>query len=155
MDPNGVDVRTLVELVAKARVREVLESYFHSLDAREQDRLAACFTEDAVATHHSGSESEFTLTGNAEIARYFCELMRTFVASNHNASNVVIRIQGSTASADTFAIATVVGADRVRVRGLRYLDELIEVASGWRIRKRTHIPLWQYETQAVKPHLPR
>jgi len=155
MDPSTVDVPALAELVAKARVREVLESYFHSLDAREQDALAACFTEDAVATHHSGSESEFTLTGNVEIARYFCELMRTFASSNHNASNMVIRIRGATATADTFAIATVVGVDRVRVRGLRYLDKLVEVAGEWRIRTRTHIPLWQYETQAVKPHLPR
>ena len=155
MDPSAADALTLAELVAKTRVREVLERYFHGLDAREQDTIAACFTEDAVATHHSGSESEFTLTGNAEIARYFCELMRTFTASNHNASNVVVRIQGATATADTFAIATVVGADRVRIRGLRYRDELLEVASRWRICKRVHIPIWQYETQAVKPFLPR
>ncbi len=57
--------------------------------------------------------------------------------------------------ADTFVIATVVGADRVRVRGLRYLDELVEVARRWHIHKRTHIPIWQYETQVVKPFLPR
>lgn len=155
MEPSTADARTLAELVARTRVREVLESYFHGLDAREEDTIGACFTEDAVATHFSGSASEFTLSGNAEIARYLCELMRTFAASTHNASNVVIRIQGAVATADTFAIATVIAADRVRVRGLRYLDELVEVASRWRIRKRTHIPIWQYETRAVEPFLPR
>ncbi|MCC6533375.1 MAG: nuclear transport factor 2 family protein [Burkholderiales bacterium] len=152
LTPNA---RALAEMLAKAQVREVLESYFHALDAREEERLAACFTPDAVATHHSGSDSEFTLTGNAEIARYFVALMGTFDASNHNASNAVIRASGDSASADTFAIATVVAADRIRVRGLRYLDELVRSAGRWRIARRTHIPLWQYETAPVKPHLPR
>ena len=155
MDLNAASAQTSSETIAKAQVREVLERYFHGLDGREKELIAACFTEGAVATLHSGSETEFTLTGNAEIARYFCALMQTFTASNHSVSNSVIRVTGHTATADTFAIATVVSGSRVRVRGLRYLDELVHVSQQWRIRKRTHIPVWQYETEAVKPFLPR
>ena len=156
MDLNAADdPASLRAFVEKAAVREVLENYFHGLDAREEDRLAACFTDDAVATHHSGSDTEFTLTGGAAIARYFCGLLRTFTATNHTFSNSVIRVTGDTATGDTFAIAHVISDNRVRVRGIKYLDELARVSQQWRICKRTHIQLWQYEAAAVKPFLPR
>ena len=141
-------------LMDKAAVREVLESYFHGLDAREESRLAACFTEDAVATHHKGSDSEFALTGGAAIASYFCRLMGAFTATNHTLGNSVIQVSGDKANADTFAIATVVIEGRVRVRGIKYVDELVRTSRQWRICKRTHIQLWQYEADAVKPSLP-
>ena len=156
MDLNASDdPASLKACVAKAAVREVLEDYFHGLDAREEARLAACFTEDAVATHHSGSDTELTLLGGKAIAGYFCGLLSTFTATNHTLSNSVIRVTGDTATADTFAIAHVVIDDRVRVRGIKYIDELVRVSQQWRICKRTHIQLWQYEAAAVKPFLPR
>ncbi len=144
------------EMSGRAVIREVLETYFHGLDARREDLIAACFTDDAVATHHSGSDSEFTLAGAAEIARYFCGLMRTFKASHHAAGSHLIRVDGDTASVETFATAHVVATnDLVRVRGLRYVDALVRVGGRWRIHRRTHIPIWQYDVQAVPPHLPR
>jgi ketosteroid isomerase-like protein len=156
MNPSAVDdAAPLRAFVEKAAVCEVLENYFHGLDAREEDRLAACFTDDAAATHHSGSDTEFTLAGGAAIARYFCELFRSFTATNHTLSNSVIQVTGDAATADTFAIAHVISNDRVRVRGIRYLDELVRVSQHWRICKRTHIPRWQYEADPVKPSLSR
>jgi hypothetical protein len=156
VQPTNIDAATLREFVDKSKVREVLDNYFHGLDAREEGRLAACFTEDAVATHHSGSDTEFTLTGGAAIAQYFCTLMRKFTASNHTACNSVIELAHKTAAVNTFAIAHVVEGNRVRIRGLKYVDELVQTDAGqWRIRKRTHIQLWQYEADAVKPFLPR
>ena len=139
----------------KAYVRDVLENYFHALDTRDEDRLRACFTDDAVVTHHHGSESEFTLSGSAEIARYFCNLMRKFTATSHARSNSVVDVAGDTATAATLATVHVVSGDLVRVRGIKYVDELLRVDGGWRVNKRTHAQLWQYETAAVKPHLPR
>jgi len=136
-------------------IRETLERYFHGLDSRDEDELAACFADDAVATHHKGSDTEFTLSGGREIARYFCTLMRKYAASHHTASNAVIRVAGDTASADTFATVHIVSGEQMRVRGIRYLDDLVRKDGGWRIRGRTHIPLWQFEVPAVKPFLPR
>ena len=155
MNPSPADFELLRETVEKTRVREMLENYFQGLDAREEDRLAACFTEDAVATHHSGSDTEFTVSGGATIARYFSSLMPTFTATTHAACNSVVQLTGDTATASTFAIAHVVDGGRVRVRGLRYIDELVQISRQWRIRKRMHIQLWQYEADAVKPFLPR
>ncbi len=156
MRPTPIDTATLREFVDKSKVREVLDNYCHGLDGREEGRLAACFTEDAVATHHSGSDTEFTLTGGAAIAHYFCTLMRKFTASNHTACNSVIELTGKTATVNTFAIAHVVEGNRVRIRGLKYIDEFVRTDSEqWRIQKRTHIQLWQYEADAVKPFLPR
>lgn len=155
MNPRPADLKVLTEAIEKTRVREVLENYFQGLDAREEDRLAACFTVDAVATHHSGSDTEFTLSGGAAIAHYFCALMPTFTATTHACCNSVIQLNTDTATASTFAIAHVIDGKRVRVRGLRYIDELVQDSRQWRIKKRTHIQLWQYEADAVKPFLPR
>src|SRR6185503_20242822 len=102
MAPSAADdPASLKAFVEKAAVRETLENYFHGLDAREEDRLAACFTEDAVATHHKGSDSEFTLVGGDAIARYFCGLLSTFTATNHALSNSVIFFFNDTATAET------------------------------------------------------
>jgi len=139
----------------KAHVRDVIENYFHGLDTRDQDRLAACFTEDAVATHHHGSESEFTLSGGAEIARYFCAFMRKFTATSHARSNSVVEITGDEAAAMTLSTVHVISNDQVRIRGIKYVDELVRVNGRWRIARRKHIQLWQYEAVAVKPNLPR
>lgn len=158
MHPRAAEEReseSLSAFVDKARVREVLENYFHGLDARDEDRLAACFTDDAIATHHYGSETEFTLNGSAAIARYFYELMSKFTASSHSATSSVITVSGDTATADTFATVHVVSGDRVRIRGIKYVDALTRVRGHWRISKRTHTQLWQYEAAAVKPFLPR
>src|ERR1700712_2785358 len=103
MDPNAADdAVSLKAFVEKAKVREVLENYFHGLDAPEEELIVACFTDDAVATYHSGSDAELTLTGGVEIARYFCGLLSTFTATNHAISNSLIQITGNTATADTF-----------------------------------------------------
>jgi len=47
------------------------------------------------------------------------------------------------------------GKGRIRVRGLRYIDDFVKTPEGWRIRHRVHIPIWQYEVVSVPPGLPQ
>jgi hypothetical protein len=155
MDPKRNDTTMALEFIEKAQVREVLENYFQGLDTRDETRLAACFTEDALAIHHSGSDTEFSLSGGAHIAHYFSTLMPKFLATTHACCNLVVQLNGDMASASTFAIAHVVDGPRVRIRGLRYIDQLVRGSHAWRIQRRTHIQLWQCEADSVTPFLPR
>jgi hypothetical protein len=35
------------------------------------------------------------------------------------------------------------------VRAVRYLDEYVRREDGWRILRRRHLPLWQYDVPTV------
>jgi hypothetical protein len=40
------------------------------------------------------------------------------------------------------------------VRGIRYIDDLVRTDGGWRIARREHRTLWQYDATRVEPHVP-
>lgn len=72
--------------------------------------------------------------------------------TSHAPSNQVVTVTGDAATADTLVTCHLVGADgRVQVRGLRYLNDLVRTADGWRISHRQHFVLWQYEARRVEP----
>ncbi len=138
------------------RIRRVLERYYFGIDTRDRDVVASCFTRDAQALYHKGFDTEVALSGNYGIADFLLERISVYSGTNHLASNTSVRIDGATAHAECHAIAHVVYAGDVRIRGLRYVDDLVRAADGaWRIARRTHIPLWQYHAAEVKPSIPK
>lgn len=136
-----------------ARIRATLERYFHALDARDADSLASCFSEAAEVAYR-GTGAEFTMRGNTAIAHQLIRTVSRFTATIHALSNTVIAVSGSTATADSFAVAHVIADGQALVRGLRYRDALTKTATGWRIGRRSHEPLWQYDVPTVPPHVP-
>jgi ketosteroid isomerase-like protein len=136
-----------------ARIRAVLERYFHALDARDAESLASCFSEAAQVAYR-GTGAEFMMRGNTAIAHQLIRTVGRFTATIHALSNTVIVVSGSTATADSFAVAHVIADGQALVRGLRYRDALTKTATGWRIETRSHEPLWQYDVPTVLPHVP-
>ena len=144
-------------------IRRLVDRYFSAIDSRDADRLRECFSEDPVfvgLARPDGSGGHPHVGVNAVVAVLDGAL--AFAASCHVTGNVVVEVDGDTATADTFAVAFVVlpadgaaaGPGRVTVRGLRYRDALVRTARGWRIRRRTHCPLWQYDAAAAPLSLP-
>ena len=138
------------------RIRSVIERYFNAVDRRDWELLAACFTEDVAF--------EFNLDTVIQVhgREALIERMRAMpksAASIHSLASTSILVDGDTASAVTFGTAQVVldriDGGRVLVRGLRYDDKLKRVDGAWRIAKRRHLPIWQYETVSVPPRAPQ
>lgn len=146
-EPNTID--------DEQRIRRVLERYYFGIDTRDRDIVASCFTKDAAALYHKGFDTEVTLSGGYGIADFLLQRIAVYSGTNHLASNTRVTISGATAHAECHAIAHVVFEGDVRIRGLRYVDDLVREADGqWRIKHRTHIPLWQYHAKEVRPSIP-
>ena len=132
-------------------IRNTVERYMFGVDARDLDTLTGCFTPDATAIYHRGTEDERTTSGGAAIARQVFDSCSRFTASNHGISSFVATVEGDRAAANTFAVAHVIVGDTGLMRGLRYEDSLIRQPDGWRICRRVHTPLWQSAIAVTRP----
>jgi len=66
-----------------------------------------------------------------------------------------VTVTGDTTTADSFAVAHLILEEGpILVRGLRYRDRLVRERSGWRIARREHQALWQYNAESVVPQVP-
>jgi uncharacterized protein (TIGR02246 family) len=133
------------QVIQKARIRDVLEAYFYALDSGDEDALAACFTPDVEAIYQQGRPEERHHAGRDGLLRQLTHSAAASDVRTHSGSSVHILLRGAAATATTHATATIVKEQQVTVRGLRYKDELALEDGEWRIRRRVHIPLWQYE----------
>lgn len=141
IDPNADDYA----------VRRVLERYYSCIDRRDWSGLAECFTEDVAATYNShGAEKLDGLPALIERLK----VVSRFFASNHVMSNTFITVDGDAAEAVTMTIAHLVRssdpASEILVRGIRYDDGLVRRDGIWKIRRRIHMPLWQYRTETMR-----
>ncbi len=155
-DLTSDDVRALRRLLDQAAIQEVIGRYFYSLDRREFSTLETCFTSDAQGEYFGG---ETIFAGREAIIEALRSISR-YKFTNHLISNMMIKVDGDRAKADTYAVAFLVVDDggtkgRILVRGLQYVDDLSHGPEGWCISHRLHIPTWQYEAASVSPILPQ
>jgi hypothetical protein len=74
------------------------------------------------------------------------------IASNHCMSQCVIELDGDTARSETSVNSYLVidgEPRRILVRGIRYLDKLVRLDTGWRIAKRLPSHDWMFEADAA------
>lgn len=140
-------------MLHRGEVRDVLERYFHSIDSYDTEALADCFCADAQFEFNANTDDRKVLTGADAIAAFFRERRNNFKAQCHFLNHVAITLEGEgAAAADVFAMSNIVFEDRIAVRGLRYRDRLVRGTDGrWRIHRRVHTPLWQYNGTPVPP----
>lgn len=134
-------------LDVRSNVRVVLEDYLYSLDAQDFDLLANCFTDDAEISYDL---KPHTFVGGRALAEWVADThARSRAMTLHTLGNVHITVDARTVSAVSHVVAHlakgVAEGYTVKSRGIRYDDELVETAEGWRICRRTHRPIWQCE----------
>jgi ketosteroid isomerase-like protein len=148
------------ELLSYLAIRRHLESYMSALDRRDFDAVAACFTEDAdIRTHvtpgdpHSGEFRQ----GGAAFAMAVRRLEK-FKSTNHSLANALIRVNGRTATADcrvtAWLMGEIDGSDRVLLRCVHVIEDLVLTEAGWKICKRLHMPMIQFEVPAGPVFMP-
>nr|WP_290447598.1 nuclear transport factor 2 family protein [Pseudomonas sp. 21LCFQ02] len=157
MTPHEHESLRLV--IARAEIRSVLERYFFGLDARDENALHSCFSNEAYYEANTGQGRKIVFNGASEIASTLVRLMGRFEATLHLTASPFISIEGNRATADVFGSAQLCFAKptedgHVLVRGVRYRDELEKVDGYWRITRRVHTTLWQYNASSVEPFVP-
>jgi ketosteroid isomerase-like protein len=155
----SVDMELELEhLLARTAILETLRRYCASLDRRDFEALASCFSDDCRAKFSVSSTETDTLVGGKAIAKW-CHAILQFRHSIHNVSHADIKIDGEMATSTSLLVATLIhGSERggrAFVRGIQYDDTLRRTGNGtWLIDSRSHRALWQYDAPSQIPGLP-
>jgi uncharacterized protein (TIGR02246 family) len=105
--------------------------YSHAIDTGNREMFALCFTEDGVLNTMGDP-----IVGHDAIGDFGEGTHAMLPALRHQASNIVIEVDGDTAAAAAFIVAyTVDTGFNVIITG-RYADEFRRTADGWRISSR-------------------
>jgi hypothetical protein len=136
------------------RVHLTISRYLYALDAPDMDALATCFTADVEVVYHAGAAQERSQKGREPLVARFDANTKNYSTRTHALANFHVTIANGVATSVSHVVATVVRNHRVMVRGIRYSDELVEDDGDWRIRRREHRPLWQYEALRTRLEVP-
>ena len=158
---SAAETRALRLLLDQSAIREAIDRYFYCVDSRTFKAFSSVFTADSKSDYSGGL---VRYEGWKGVMKGIDDTLRggAISSSNHFTTSTRIRVQtgGDTASSDTHAGVFLMSehgqgaAGTVIARGLRYKDEWVRTAQGWRIRYRLHTRTWTLETLAVKPDAP-
>ena len=132
----------------------MISRYFYALDARDRSVLETVFADDVEVQYHTGTAGQFVQNGAANIVNYLIDNMGNYKVRTHVGANTQVWLDGDAATTVTHAVATLLKGERLVVRGLRYSDEFARIGKEWRIRRRKHMPLWQYVAAPSEPDVP-
>lgn len=137
-------------LLDKQGVRDACMRYWAGVDQKDAELFGSAFTADA----------ELSLFGGERVVQIADMIAKGKLGGEyphtcHTLANQTVTVTGDTATAVSFVVAHLIPeTGPILVRGLRYNDELVREGSGWRIARREHHTLWQYDAESVVPHLP-
>jgi uncharacterized protein (TIGR02246 family) len=121
-------------IVDRLAIADVIIKYATSVDARDLQRYATCFTEDIVVTGFSGGE----LRGLGPYVEWVRTALARYSKTQHLVGNHEISINGDQAHMRTYIQATHVLADDetmlVVLWGI-YDDDLVRTPEGWKITR--------------------
>jgi hypothetical protein len=150
MTADGPDLEARVRAVEdRLAINELIARYAYAVDGRDDDGVAACFTDDAQASFAGVP----TGRGGRAIAQFLAESMggERRPLTTHRFTNVIVDLRGDEADVESSGVVYAVRGEpeRLRVRGLTYRDRVIRTEDGWRIRRRIHNVSWEAAADAV------
>lgn len=128
--------KTIDELIAEAAIRDLQIRYCRAVDRMDFDLLRSCFHVDATADYgfFSGGVDGFIAMAK--------ESLKTFVRTTHFTGNQLVEVQGDSAWAEHYTVAThrCAADDKGPLRDfvtlIRYADRVERRDGDWRIGKR-------------------
>ena len=140
----GTEALSLMALADRMAIQDTLTRYATALDAHNLKLFEEVFAEDAILDYRSAGG----VRGNyREVRDWLQESMAVFCSWQHLLSNMVITIEGDSASARTDVYNPLAYKDENGVMavvhvGAYYMDRLIRMPAGWRISERTLGMVW-------------
>jgi hypothetical protein len=128
-------------LRAREAIRDCIYAFCRALDRLDPDLLRSIFHPDAECDY--GVIYRGDVEGFIDVAMRFQGAMRD---THHNVGNVIIRVAGASATAESYVLAhhvvpTAAGMQELSV-GARYLDRFENRNGDWRIVFRTEVLDW-------------
>jgi hypothetical protein len=130
----------LQELLDKQAITEVIYRYGRSMDRLDRDLGRSVFWPEATADYH---QQMYQGTGYGFIDMVM-EAHPNFTAHSHQFSNILITVEGDTATSETYGDVTLRRLDEggrcIDSRNLgRYVDRWEKRRGEWRIIERTYL----------------
>lgn len=132
----------VLQVVAKAQIRDLLERYCRAIDRQLWDQIRDCYEEGA--RHHHGM-----FVGSAQdFVDYVGPHFTSMIGTQHVLTNVNVTLSGDQARSEAYAIAfhrmpSSRGGETDQTVWYRYLDSLTwRSGRGWRIRERRVVYDW-------------
>jgi len=139
---NIAEIETLAvqKLLARQAIADALTRYARGIDRCDLDALKSAFWSDGV-TNYGDADSNAWDWCAAVIAA-----LKTMERTQHFLGNMLIEIDGDTATAETYCrayheVSTPEGMREMMVGG-RYLDRLACRGGDWRIAHRQYVMDW-------------
>ncbi|HWL44930.1 MAG TPA: nuclear transport factor 2 family protein [Ilumatobacter sp.] len=130
----------LWQLSAEHEIRKILARYCHAVDRADEELLRSVYHDGAFDDH-----SAFFRGPAAEFAPFCVRAMRErFAATMHQASNVLIEVDGTGAAVQSSYLAAnlLLGRAELHWYGGRYLDRFEHRDGAWRISHRLVLHDW-------------
>jgi hypothetical protein len=120
-------------------LRHLADVYALTMDDRDAETLIGLFAPEGVLTIASEQTREFAAPeGLVQIIGYMSRYAETmYFVGNH-----VCEIDGDRASGETYSMAYHRRDGQLIVNAIRYLDEYVRLADGWRFQRRDARILW-------------
>lgn len=132
-----------------------MEYYFAAVDFGDWALLASCFTEDGTVHLNDGTAGERVLRGPQAVVAEYRRILAENIPRQHAAAYVRITGAGDHATGITRALAHLgvppAESGRMLVRGIQYADEFVRTDGAWKLQRRRHRALWQYEVAIAQP----
>lgn len=116
-------------------LRALYERYNHGIDTGDGAMFAGCFTEDGSLDTGGGP-----MVGRDAIGEFAVSNHAGLPAMRHQATNVVLDVDGDSATGAAFLTATLVAPEHTVLITGRYHDEFRRTEDGWRIARRVFTP---------------
>ncbi|MDE2403848.1 MAG: nuclear transport factor 2 family protein [Sphingomonadales bacterium] len=128
--------KTIEQLLAESEIKDIQMRYCHAADRRDFALMRECFHPDASTEFgtFAGGVDDFIAAG--------IETLKAFSVTQHMTGNQLVRLDGDSAWAEHYAIAThrIPEGDgepeRDFVCGIRYVDRVERRDGEWRIARR-------------------
>ena len=146
-EPTDLEARVRA-IEDRLAIEDVIIRYATAVDTKDDELLAACFTDDATASFAGVPAGP----GGAAIVAFLASLRGVLViGSTHRFSNIVVNLDGDEADVQSSAVVYGVRGEplQLRLRGIRYQDRFVRTAMGWRIARRVHSPAWEGAAESV------
>ena len=138
----------LRRLEDRNEIAELMYRYAEGVRAGSAEAMAACFSDDASIDY-----GQDVRRGRLEILGYFSQQLESLahdrLASTPVVGNLTIDLDGDGARCESTVLAIHAlrreGRDIVIVRGTRNDDDVVRTDEGWRIRRRVHSTLGEFE----------
>ena len=134
--------KTIEDVIAEAAIRDVQMRYCRACDRMDFELLRACFHGDATTDYgfFGGTVDEFIASAEAALPG--------FEVTTHNTGNQNVVLNGTTALAEHYTVATHrLAADehgplRDFITAVRYIDRMECREGDWRIARRALVLDW-------------